>query len=165
MCVATPIFIVMATTLRDEIKQTRPFSSLEQEAHLSIERTAAILGHAVAEVLKPYGITRTQYNALRILRGAGDAGLCRNEVRERLVAQVPDASRLLDRMEAAGLIRRERDAADRRFVTTRITDEGLRIAAELDGPIEELHRRRLGVLAQDELRTLVALLARLREGE
>ena len=153
----------MATALRDEIKQTRPFASLEQEAHLSIERTAAILGHAVAEVLKPYGITRTQYNALRILRGAGPAGLCRNEVRERLVAQVPDASRLLDRMEAAGLIRRERSAEDRRFVTTRITGEGLRVAAELDAPIETLHRTRLGELSQDELRTLVDLLARLRE--
>jgi DNA-binding MarR family transcriptional regulator len=155
----------MATALRDEIKQTRPFTSLEQEAHLSIERTAAILGHAVAEVLKPYGITRTQYNALRILRGAGDVGLCRNEVRERLVSQVPDASRLLDRMEAAGLIRRERDAADRRFVTTRITDEGLRVVGELDGPIDELHRRRLGVLGDDELRALIGLLARLREAE
>ena len=153
----------MATALRDEIKQTRPFASLEQEAHLSIERTAAILGHAVAEVLKPYGITRTQYNALRILRGAGEGGLCRNEVRERLVAQVPDASRLLDRMEAAGLIRRERDAADRRFVTTRITREGLRVVGELDGPIDALHRRRLGALDDDELRTLIGLLARLRE--
>jgi DNA-binding MarR family transcriptional regulator len=155
----------MATALRDEIKQTRPFTSLEQEAHLSIERTAAILGHAVAEVLKPYGITRTQYNALRILRGAGDVGLCRNEVRERLVSQVPDASRLLDRMEAAGLISRERDAADRRFVTTRITDEGLRVVGELDGPIDALHRRRLGVLGDDELRALIGLLARLREAE
>ena len=153
----------MANTLRDEIKQTRPFASLEQEAHLSIERTAAILGHAVAEVLKPYGITRTQYNALRILRGAGPAGLCRNEVRERLVAQVPDASRLLDRMEAAGLIRRERSATDRRFVTTRITGEGLRVVNELDAPIDALHRRRLGALSQDELRTLAELLARLRE--
>ena len=153
----------MPSTLRDEIKQTRPFASLEQEAHLSIERTAAILGHAVAEVLKPYGITRTQYNALRILRGAGDAGLCRNEVRERLVSQVPDASRLLDRMEAAGLIRRERDAADRRFVTTRITDEGLRVVGELDGPIDALHRRRLGGLDAGELQILIGMLARLRE--
>ena len=153
----------MPSTLRYEIKQTRPFGSLEQEAHLSIERTAAILGHAVAEVLKPYGITRTQYNALRILRGAGDAGLCRNEVRERLVSQVPDARRLLDRMEAAGLIRRERDAADRRFVTTRITDEGLRVVGELDGPIDALHRRRLGVLDAGELQILIGMLARLRE--
>jgi DNA-binding MarR family transcriptional regulator len=157
------MFDSMATVLRDEIKQTRPFASLEQEAHLSVERTAAILGHAVAEVLKPYGITRTQYNALRILRGAGPAGLCRNEVRERLVAQVPDATRLLDRMEAAGLIRRERDTGDRRFVTTRITDEGLRVVGELDAPIEALHRQRLGALSADELRTLVDLLARLRQ--
>ena len=74
-----------------------------------------------------------------------------------------DASRLLDRMEAAGLIRRERDADDRRFVTTRITDEGLRVAGELDAPIEALHRRRLGALDEGELRTLVDLLARLRE--
>jgi DNA-binding MarR family transcriptional regulator len=155
----------MPIRLRDEIKQTRPFATLEQEAHLSVERTAAVLGHAVAEVLKPYGITRTQYNALRILRGAGEAGLCRNEVRERLVAQVPDASRLLDRMETAGLIRRQRDAADRRFVTTRITEAGLRLVAELDGPIDELHRRRLGVLDQEELRTLIDLLARLRESD
>jgi DNA-binding MarR family transcriptional regulator len=153
----------MTRTLQDEIRQTRPFDSAEQEAQLSIERTAAVLGHATAEVMKPFGITPTQYNALRILRGAGDKGLCRNEIRDRLVAQVPDATRLLDRMEAAGLIRRERDATDRRFVTTRITDEGLRVVNELDGPVAELHRRRLGVLAADELRTLISLLARVRD--
>jgi DNA-binding MarR family transcriptional regulator len=153
----------MTRTLQDEIRQTRPFDSAEQEAQLSIERTAAVLGHATAEVMKPFGITPTQYNALRILRGAGDKGLCRNEIRDRLVAQVPDATRLLDRMEAAGLIRRERDATDRRFVTTRITAEGLRVVNELDGPVAELHRRRLGVLAADELRTLISLLARVRD--
>jgi DNA-binding MarR family transcriptional regulator len=113
--------------------------------------------------MKPFGITPTQYNALRILRGAGDKGLCRNEIRDRLVAQVPDATRLLDRMEAAGLIRRERDTADRRFVTTRITDEGLRVVNELDGPVAEMHRRRLGSLDADELRTLISLLARVRD--
>jgi DNA-binding MarR family transcriptional regulator len=153
----------MTRSLQDEIRQTRPFESPEQEAHLSIERTAAVLGHATAEVMKPFGITPTQYNALRILRGAGDKGLCRNEIRDRLVAQVPDATRLLDRMEAAGLIRRERDTADRRFVTTRITDEGLRVVNELDGPVAEMHRRRLGSLDADELRTLISLLARVRD--
>jgi hypothetical protein len=74
----------MLTTLRAEIKQHKPFSSVEQEALLNIERTAAVLGHAFADALKPYGITATQYNVLRILRGAGKAGLCRNEVRDRL---------------------------------------------------------------------------------
>lgn len=153
------------TTLRDEIKQGRPFGSLEQEAHLSIERTAAMLGHAFSEALKPYGITGTQYNVLRILRGAGEEGLCRNEVRERMVAQVPDATRLLDRMEAAGLIRRERSAADRRYVTTRITDAGLRLVNELDAPTEALHRRLLGHLSEDELATLVRLLGKARRAE
>lgn len=152
----------MAHELREEIRQNRPFTSLEQEAHLGIERTAAVLSHAVAEVLKPHGITPTQYNALRILRGAGESGLCRNEIRERLISQVPDATRLLDRMEAAGLIRRERDAGDRRFVTTRITDAGRRLADSLDAPIDALHRARLGGLGPDELRSLIGLLARVR---
>lgn len=153
----------MAARLQDEIRQSRPFDSLEQEAHLSIERTAALLGHAFGEALKAYGVTPTQYNVLRILRGGGDKGLCRNEVRERMVAQVPDATRLLDRMEAAGLIRRDRDAADRRFVTTRLTDEGRRVVDELDEPVRELHRAHLGHLGEEELRTLIDLLGRVRQ--
>src|SRR4051794_41800121 len=111
----------MSPSLRAEIKQKKPFGSLEQEAQLNIERTAAVLGHGFAESLKPYGITPTQYNVLRILRGAGEAGLCRNEVRDRLLRQVPDVTRLLDRLAEAGLVERERDSADRRLVTTRIT--------------------------------------------
>jgi hypothetical protein len=101
----------MPPRLQDELKQTKPFASLEQEALLSIERTAAVLRHQLGEELKPLGVTPTQYNVLRILRGAGPAGLCRNEIRDRLVAQVPDVTRLLDRMEDAGLIVRGRDSA------------------------------------------------------
>src|SRR5918912_3172191 len=153
----------MPRQLRDEIKQTRPFASLEQEAMLSIERTAAVLGHALAEAIKPYGVTPTQYNVLRILRGAGDRGLCRNEVRGRLVAQVPDVTRLLDRLEEMGLVARERGAADRRLVTTRITREGLRILERLDTPILDIHRRQLGHLGERNLRTLIALLASARQ--
>src|SRR3954465_9448055 len=114
----------MPSKLGAEIKQHKPFSSPEQEALLSIERTAAVLGHAFAEALKPFGITPTQYNALRILRGAGKDGLCRNEVRERLISQVPDVTRLLDRLEEMKLIDRERSSEDRRLVTTRITTKG-----------------------------------------
>ena len=154
----------MATRLRDEIKQTRPFNSLEQEAMLSIERTAAVLGHSLAEALKGYGVTPTQYNALRILRGAGEEGLCRNEVRDRLVARVPDVTRLLDRLEEMGLIARERDASDRRLVTTRITREGLKLLARLDGPVAEAHERQLGHLDERSLRTLIDLLAKARGG-
>jgi DNA-binding MarR family transcriptional regulator len=152
----------MTPQLKDEIRQTKPFTSLEQEAHLGIERTAAVLTHALADALKAYGVTAAQYNVLRILRGAGDRGLCRAEVRERLVAQVPDVTRLLDRLEAAGLVARERGTRDRRYVTTRITADGLRLLEALDGPVEALHRDLLGHVAPDELRTLVALLAKVR---
>lgn len=153
----------MPPRLRDEIRQTRPFGSLEQEAFLSLGRTWSLLEHAFSEALKPHGITTTQYNVLRILRGAGESGLCRAEVMERLITAVPDATRLLDRLEAAGLIRRARDAEDRRFVTTRITEAGGRVLDQLDEPAQALHRRHLGVLDADELTDLIRVLGRIRE--
>ena len=88
----------MVRPLYVELKQTRPFDLLEEEAHLSIARTAALLEHAMIQVLKPHGLTPTQYNVLRILRGAGSTGLCRNEIGARLLRPVPDVTRLLDRM-------------------------------------------------------------------
>ena len=130
---------------------------------LSIARTAALLDHDTIEALRPYGLTPTQYNALRILRGAGADGLCRNEVRDRLVARVPDATRLLDRLEEGGLVVRARQGDDRRFVRTRITEEGLGLLRQLDGVIEELHRRQLGHLGAAKLRQLIDLLAEARE--
>lgn len=153
----------MSPNLRDEIKQTRPFSSREQEAYLSVGRTWSILEHTTAEALKPHGITPTQYNVLRILRGAGAAGLSRNEVMERMIARVPDATRLLDRMEAADLIVRERSSTDRRFVTTRVTEQGLELLAQLDPQVADLHQRQFRALDQKGLRTLVDLLERVRE--
>ena len=153
----------MTSRLQDEIRQTRPFCCIEQEAFLSLGRTWSELEHAFGEALKPYGITPTQYNVLRILRGAGDRGLCRAEVMERMVAQVPDATRLLDRMEGAGLIERQRSSEDRRFVTTRITAEGLRLLAELDEPVLALHRGQFEALDEEELRRLVDMLGRARQ--
>lgn len=149
-------------SLRDELKQTRPFRSPQQEALLSIERTAAVLGYAFAEELKAYGLTPTQYNVLRILRGAGEAGLCRHEVRARLIAPVPDVTRLLDRMEGAGLIERERDPEDRRLVRTRITRRALGVLAKLDEPMEQIHQRQLGHMSKADLHRLIALLAEAR---
>lgn len=149
----------MTTQLLDEIQQTRPFSSPEQEAYLSLGRAWAVLEHMLAETLKPHGITPTQYNVLRILRGAGESGLCRSEVMERMIARVPDATRMLDRMEAAGMLERERSSEDRRFVTTRITDHGRRLLAELQEPVRALHRRQFAALNEAELQRLVELLA------
>ena len=148
----------MPSRLLDEIKQSKPFTSPAQEAYLSIERTSAVLGHAFAEFVKPFGITPTQFNVLRILRGAGEAGLCRHEIRDRLVAQVPDVTRLIDRLVEMGLVTRERDGEDRRLVTARITPAGLRLLAELDEPVREFDRRTLGHLTSEQVRSLVELL-------
>ena len=153
----------MTPELRDEIKQSRPFDSLEQEALLSIERTAAVLMHRFADSLKAHGITPTQYNVLRILRGAGSAGLCRNEIRDRLVAQVPDVTRLLDRMEESNMVERERAEDDRRHVTTRITRDGLKLLKRLDAPVAESHAQQLGHMSPEQLKSLIALLAQARE--
>lgn len=154
----------MPSDLRNEIRQTKPFASTAAEAHLSIERTAAVLGHAVAERLKAFGITPTQYNVLRILRGAGTSGLCRNEIRDRLVAQVPDVTRLLDRLESSGLIERSRSTTDRRLVSTQITEAGLALLARLDEPVLEMHEHMLGHMSAEQLQTLIELLALARDG-
>ena len=144
--------------LRSEIKQTKPFGSAEEEALLNIERTSAVLTHAIGDELKAFGITPTQYNVLRILRGAGKDGLCRNEVRDRLISQVPDVTRLLDRLEESALIERERSTTDRRQVATRITSAGLALLKKLDDPIVEIQKRYLGHMTEKQLKTLAELL-------
>jgi DNA-binding MarR family transcriptional regulator len=153
----------MTPSLQTEIRQRKPFASLEQEASLSISRSAALLEHAAAEALKPHGLTPTQYNALRILRGSEPEGLCRNEVRDRLIARVPDATRLLERLEEMALVVRAREGDDRRFVRARITRAGLDLLALLDPVVEQLHRRQLGHLGERKLRALVDLLAETRD--
>ncbi|MBM4186780.1 MAG: MarR family transcriptional regulator [Gemmatimonadetes bacterium] len=155
----------MTSALQAELKQGRPFGTLEEEASVAILRTAAVFGHALAEALKGYGITGTQYNVLRILRGAGKAGLCRNEVGERLIARVPDATRLLDRMVEMGLVSRDRDTPDRRYVTSRITAKGLKLVNELDEPIRSFDRAWFGHLGRAKLQQLLELLAQVRQVE
>ena len=152
----------MSPILQAELRQRKPFSGLEHEAVLNLARTAAMLEHSTAETLKEHGLTPTQYNALRILRGAGGEGLCRNEVRDRLVARVPDTTRLLDRLSEMGLVVREREGDDRRFVRTRITRAGLELIQPLDEIMAALHRRQLGHLGRDKLRRLIRLLEEAR---
>ena len=154
----------MATRLQQEIRQTRPFESLEQEALLSIERTAALLGHELADMLAAHDVTPAQYNVLRILRGAGSDGLHRAAIRERMVRQEPDVTRLLDRLEAAGLIARARSDSDRRQVDARITRAGLALLRALDASVAAFHERQLGHLSRAKLRALIDLLAEARDG-
>jgi DNA-binding MarR family transcriptional regulator len=152
----------MSPNLQSEIKQSRPFDGDEEEAFLNILRTAATLEHSTAAGFKPYGVTATQYNVLRILRGAGPGGLCRNEVSARMIRQVSDATRLLDRMAEGGLVERDRDSEDRRFVTARITSKGLELLKRLDGVVPTLHSDLLGHMSAKELQDLSALLVKAR---
>lgn len=154
----------MPKGLLAELKQTKPFPSRGAEALVSILRTSAILEHQLGEAMRPFRITPTQHNVLRILRGAGAAGLCGREVAERMVARVPDVPRLLERMEAQRLLSRERDAADRRHVTARITPKGLDLLQRVDPVIAALERARLGRLSERTLAGLIDGLAAVRDG-
>lgn len=135
-----------------------PTRSLEQIAYLQIERTADRLHQAVTVFLKAHDLSPTQYNALRILRGARPDGLPSGEIGARLVNKDPDITRLLDRLEKRGLVRRKRGEADRRQVVAQITPAGLRLVAKLDGPVIEHHRETLGHLSAAQLKSLIRLL-------
>ena len=140
-----------------------PQAALEAEVFVSLLRTADALARGAEALIKPYGLSGTQYNILRILRGAGEKGLACSEVGGRLISRDPDMTRLLDRMESRGLIARARETDDRRVVKTRITPEGLRLLADLDEPVRQLHRRQLSHLPEKQLRLLSTLLDRARE--
>jgi len=154
----------MSKSLQAEIKQSKPFTSSRAEALLGILRTAAVIDHHLGEALKPYKITTTQYNLLRILRGAGKNGLCGRDVAERLISRVPDVSRLLDRTEDLKLISRKRDPADRRHVTARITDKGLALLERVTPELEVVERQRFGRLDPAILDGLIAALDDVRNG-
>jgi DNA-binding MarR family transcriptional regulator len=148
--------------LRDEIKQTKPFPRPSAEALLGVLRTAAVLDHQISEALRPSGITSTQYNVLRILRGAGSQGLCGREIAERLVSKVPDVSRLLDRMEDMGLLGRERNADDRRHVVARITEKGHAVLKQASPALEGIERARFGHLDPEGVQRLIDVLDEVR---
>lgn len=153
----------MTPTLREDIKQTRPFSSLEHEAYLNVLRTSSALQDDVEMLLKPHGISGAQYNVLRILYGAGSDGLCRNAVRDRMLTRMPDMTRLLDRMEAAGLVERTRSDTDRRLVATHITAAGRKLVDGITAAMNDLHQRQLGHLSEQQLETLTQLLTLVRQ--
>jgi DNA-binding MarR family transcriptional regulator len=147
--------------IQEEIKQQKPMTP-EQEAILTVQRTADAFQRQFSEVLKPHGISGTQYNVLRILRGAGKDGLPCGSVAERMVTRDPDITRLLDRLDKMGYITRSRDTLDRRVVTTRITEDGLKLLKKLDKPAVDLEAKLLGHMTKSQLRTLVDLLDQAR---
>jgi MarR family transcriptional regulator, organic hydroperoxide resistance regulator len=148
--------------IQAEIKQTKPLNSLEEETSVALLRTADQLAWRGAEMFKQHGLSPTQYNALRILRGAGTKGLACSEIGERMINRDPDITRLIDRLERRGLVARSREQKDRRVITTRITDAGLDILKKLDRPVEEFHRQLLGPMGERRLRSLLRLLETVR---
>ena len=147
----------MVGKIQSEIKQTKPLTP-EQEVTLTVQRTADSFQRRVVEVLKPFGISGTQYNVLRILRGAGKDGLPCGAIAERMVTRDPDITRLLDRLDKMGFIRRERGQRDRRVVTTTITDAGLKLLKQLDKPVQDLGVALVRNLTKAQMQQLVELL-------
>jgi DNA-binding MarR family transcriptional regulator len=152
----------MPSKLRAEIRQDRPFRSAEQEAFLNLQRTADVLMSRMAKVLAAQGVSPTQYNVLRILRGAGEAGLPCGAVAERMITRDPDITRLMDRLEKLGLISRARDARDRRVVLARITEKAGKVLDALDDPVDRELKRQLGHLGAQRLRQLIELMELVR---
>lgn len=133
-------------------------SATSQDAFVELVHTADILQRQVEALLKQAGLSASQYNVLRILRGAGPRGLCCHEVGGRMITRDPDITRLFTRMETKGLIERWRHEKDHRVVMARITKSGRALLGGLDAPIEELHRRQLNHLGTNRLKQLVELL-------
>jgi DNA-binding MarR family transcriptional regulator len=152
----------MSGRLKREIKQKRPFSSVQEEVVLSIMRTADQVVVPMNDVLRAAGLSPSQYNVLRILRGAGEDGLPCGEITDRMVRRDPDLTRLLDRLETANLVSRTRDTRDRRIIRASITAEGLTLLDSLDQPVEESIRRSLSHMPVARLRTLLELLEEVR---
>jgi len=133
-------------------------ASLEERAYLELLLTADRLAGKMAEWLKPHGLSPTQYNALRILRGAGVDGLPCTEVGARMISRDPDITRLVDRLERRGLVTRSRGAKDRRVVRAGITPAGLELLKGLDRPVSEFVRGMMGHLRTEQLQSLMHLL-------
>jgi DNA-binding MarR family transcriptional regulator len=165
--------------LAHELHKRGPFQSAAQEAFLNVMRTASMLSGDFERLFKHHGLSSATYNALRILRGAGDQGRRCTEIGEHLVAVVPDVTRLVDRLEEAGLVKRSRGgkegnggggggkgngAGDRRVVIVRITPAGLALLKKLDQPVLDLHQQLMGHMSRKELGKLSELLCKAREG-
>jgi MarR family transcriptional regulator, 2-MHQ and catechol-resistance regulon repressor len=147
--------------LQRELKKKRPFESPEQEAMLNILRTNDQFQNRFGRLFREYGLTSSQYNVLRILRGEGKPMPCL-EIANRMVQVVPAITGLIDRLEMQGLVNRERCTEDRRVVYIEITDKALELLGELDEPVNQLHKQLIGHLTRPELETLNRLLEKAR---
>lgn len=153
------------STLQTEIKKRHPFESLEQEAFLNLLRTADHLNCEFTRLFAAHGLSGPQYNVLRILRGSGEEGLPCLEIAGQMITRMPDITRLVDRLEAAGFVSRCRTDSDRRVVLVKITPAGSELLTRLDQPVRDLHKKVLSHLSEDELSELTRLLTKARSAE
>ena len=152
----------MTGRLQQELKKRNPFESLEQEAVINILRTNDQLENRFGKLFREYGITSSQYNVLRILRGEGTP-LPSLEIADRMIQVVPAITGLIDRLEKQELVRRHRCDKDRRVIYIELTDKARKLLAQIDQPLMDLHREVIGHLTADELRELSRLLEKARE--
>lgn len=156
-------------SLQDEIGKRRPFEHIEQEAYLNLLRTVSVLDEEISKLFKSRDLSEATYNALRILRGeqshGATAGIPCQLIGERLISRVPDVTRLIDRLEAAGLVKRGRTNQDRRIVLVSITKKGLSVLDQLDKPLTEIHKNQFKHMTAAELAELNRLLVKARRPE
>ena len=150
--------------VQDEIRQSRPFRSKKQEATIALLRTASVVGRALARVVEPWGLSLAQYNALRIIRGAGSGGIPTLSIRERMIDEGTTITRLLDKLEEAGYIRRERSTPDRRQVICQATAAGRKLLDDLDPLVDAADEEVVAVLGASDLSRFIELLDRVRGG-
>ncbi len=151
------------STIQDELKQRRPFRSKREELFLALLRTAAVVKRPVSKVMEDGGVSLAQYNVLRILRGAGETGLPTLAIRERMIEEAAGITRLIDKLEAAGFVRRDRtNLADRRQVYCQVTDEGLALLTRLDPGVLDAIEGALGMLDEPAMATLLELMDEVR---
>lgn len=154
---------VAPSRLQEELRQNRPFRSRAQEAFLSLLRTADLAKNRFSDLFASEDVTFQQYNVLRILRGAGPAGLPTLEIGSRMIERTPGITRILDRLEAKGWVRRERSSQDRRQVWCRISPRGLALLARLDAPVDANDRAIFDSMAEADVEDLLRILDRLRD--
>jgi DNA-binding MarR family transcriptional regulator len=153
----------MLSGLAREIGKKTPFAVPAEEAFLNILRTCSVLSAQANRVLREKGLAEPSYNILRILRGAGPEGRCGYEIAQHLVAQVPDMTRLIDRLEKLGLLERKRIDQDRRLVRCFITKDGLKLLKEIDEPLIELHKKQFARLTRAQIEQINELMVAARE--
>lgn len=150
------------SSVQSEIRQSRPFRSKKQEATIALLRTASVVGRALGRVLEPWGLSLAQYNALRIIRGAGSGGIATLAVRERMIEEGTTITRILDKLEQSGYIRRERALPDRRQVMCEVTADGRRLLDKIDPLVDAADEEAVASLPARDVAKLIDLLDTVR---